>query len=141
MKKAGVAVVIIGVLLMLGGLYVARTVESSTVKKQFVKSLKVELTRENCSEMLGVIDSLTDEGLTDDEKMAQVSQQLDKEYTQREAIVIIGSAKKLFANGLDGRTRLSLMLHPYDQVMNVVGMLAVLVGGAMAVLGGKRKLA
>lgn len=70
MKKAGAVTVILGVLLMIGSLYVARTVKSSTVVSQIAKYVKVDVTRANAGKLLESIDILLDNELTGEELSA-----------------------------------------------------------------------
>lgn len=141
MKKAGIAAVVVGILLVVGSLYVARTVQNSAVISQIAKVLNLEVNRANAGKLQDVIGSLTNAALTDDEKIAQVGQRLGVTYTDREALVIIGRAKKLLAGGLDGSSKLCLTLHPADQWLNIIGLAGILGGGVLTVVGGKKKLA
>jgi len=141
MKKAGIAALVIGILLIVGSLYVARTVQNSAVISQIAKVLNLEVNRENAGKLQDAIGSLTNSDLTDDEKVAQVGQRLGVEYSDRDAKVIIGRAKKLLANGMDNGSKICLTLHPMDQWLNIVGLVGVLGGGALVVLGGKKKVA
>lgn len=140
MKKAGIAAVVIGILLVIGSLYVARTVQNSAVISQIAKVLNLDVNRENAGKLQDSIGSLTNSDLTDDEKVAQVGQRLGVEYSDRDAKIIIGRAKKLLANGLDGSSKLCLTLHPMDQWPNVIGLIGILGGGVLTVVGGKKKL-
>ncbi len=157
MKKAGVAAVIIGVLLMLGGLYVARAVKSSTVISQIAKYVKMDVTRENAGKLLETIDILTDNTITEAEraevtdgdeaaylnarKMAKLSVLHETEYTVKDETVILRGSEKLLKDGFDLRSRVCLTLHPADQIINVGGMLLILAGGVVSALGGKQKKA
>lgn len=141
MKKAGIAALVIGILLIVGSLYVARTVQNSAVISQIAKVLNLEVNRENAGKLQDAIGSLTNDGLTDAEKVARVGQSLGVEYSDRDAKVIIGRAKKLLANGMDNSSKICLTLHPMDQWLNIVGLVGVLGGGALVVLGGKKKVA
>lgn len=141
MKKAGIAVLIVGILLLVGSLYVARTVQNSAVVTQIAKVVSVDVNRENAGALLDVIETLLNDTMTDEEQVAKIGERLGKEFTARDAKVIPARADKLLAGGLDFKSRISLMLHPVDQVMNVLGLVAILGGGAMIVLGGKKKIA
>lgn len=141
MKKAGIAVLVIGILLLVGSLYVARTVQNSAVVTQIAKVVSVDVNRENAGALLDVIETLLDDSMTDEEQVARIGERLGKEFTARDAKVIPARADKLLAGGLDFKSRISLTLHPVDQWLNVAGLVAILGGGAMVVLGGKKKLA
>lgn len=141
MKKAGIAVLIVGILLLVGSLYVARTVQNSAVVTQIAKVVSVDVNRENAGALLDVIETLLNDTMTDEEQVAKIGERLGKEFTARDVKVIPARADKLLAGGLDFKSRISLMLHPFDQVMNVLGLVAILGGGAMTVLGDKKKLA
>lgn len=141
MKKAGIAAVVVGILLMIGSLYVARTVQNSAIITQMAKVVNVEVNRENAGKLLDVILYLTDENLEDAEKVAKVGERLEVEYSERDAKLILGRANKLLAGGLDSRSRLCLQVHPADQVLNVAGLVLVVAGGAMIIFGGKLKKA
>lgn len=141
MKKAGIAVLVIGILLLVGSLYVARTVQNSAVVTQIAKVVNVEVNRENAGKLLDVITTLLDNTMTDEEQVAKIGERLGVEFSARDAKVIPARADKLLADGLDLKSKLSLMLHPVDQVLNVAGLIAILGGGAMTVLGGKKKIA
>ena len=141
MKKAGMAVLIVGILLLVGSLYVARTVQNSAMVTQIAKVVSVDVNRENAGALLDVIETLLDDSMTDEEQVARIGERLGKEFTARDAKVIPARADKLLAGGLDFKSRSSLILHPGDQWLNVAGLVAVLGGGAMVVLGGKKKLA
>lgn len=141
MKKAGMAVLIVGILLLVGSLYVARTVQNSAMVTQIAKVVSVDVNRENAGALLDVIETLLDDSMTDEEQVARIGERLGKEFTARDAKVIPARADKLLAGGLDFKSRISLILHPVDQWLNVAGLVAILGGGAMVVLGGKKKLA
>lgn len=167
MKKAGVAAVIIGVVLMIGSLYVARAVKSSTVVSQIAKYVEVDVNRQNAGKLMSTIDILLNSEITGEEleeltaakgeqaeitdkektnavnarKMAQLSELFEKEYTTKQETVILRGSEKLLKNGFDFSTRLCLALHPFDQVIDVVGLLAILGGAVVIFIGGKRKIA
>ena len=141
MKKAGMAVLIVGILLLVGSLYVARTVQNSAMVTQIAKVVSVDVNRENAGALLDVIETLLDDSMTDEEQVARIGERLGKEFTARDAKVIPARADKLLAGGLDFKSRISLILHPVDQWLNVAGLVAILGGGTMVVLGGKKKLA
>lgn len=141
MKKAGIAVLVIGILLLVGSLYVARTVQNSAVVTQIAKVVSVDVNRENAGKLLDVIETLMDDTMTDEEQVARIGERLEKEFSARDVKLIPARADKLLANGLDFKSRISLILHPADQWINVAGLVAILGGGAMIVLGGKKKLA
>ena len=141
MKKAGMAVLIVGILLLVGSLYVARTVQNSAMVTQIAKVVSVDVNRENAGALLDVIETLLDDSMTDEEQVARIGERLGKEFTARDAKVIPARADKLLAGGLDFKSRISLIRHPVDQWLNVAGLVAILGGGTMVVLGGKKKLA
>lgn len=159
MKKAGIAAVIIGVLLMLGGLYVARVVKSSTVISQIAKYVKMDVSRAEAGKLLETIDILTDNALTDAEKqqaaeegkdeaaylnarkMSKLSALHETEYTVKDETVILRGSDKLLKDGFDLRSRMCLTLYPVDQIINVGGMLLILAGGVVSAMDGKQKKA
>lgn len=103
--------------------------------------MNVEVNRENAGKLLDVIETLLDSTLTGDEQVAKIGERLGVEFSARDAKVIPARAEKLLAGGLDLKSRLSLTLHPVDQWINVAGLIGILGGGAMVVLGGRKKLA
>lgn len=138
---AGVVAVAVGVVLIGGALIVSRTVKDKSLGNLATLTKIEEVNRDNSGTLLKVLDAVLDENLTDEEKIARAAEYTGQEYSKVDQTKLLGSAVKQLPDGISTKLRLSLTLHPIDQLFNVDGLVLIVAGLAMVAIGDKRKKA
>lgn len=138
---AGVVAVALGVAVMAGSLVIARTVQDKSLQNLATKTVKLEaLTRENTRTLLDVLDLVYAEDMTVEEKVEKATELTGEKYaTSKGQSALLAGVEKQLPGGVSAKLRMSLLLHPIDQHMNVDGLVLVLGGLLMVAFGGRQK--
>lgn len=138
---AGVVAVAMGVALICGALMISHTVKDKSLGNLATLTKIDEVNRDNSRLLLKVLDVVLDKELTDEEKMARTAEYTGLEYSKVDQTKLLGSAAKQLPDGITAKLRVSLTLHPIDQMFNVDGLVLIVVGLAMVAIGDRRKKA